>query len=218
LQAGAKQAYRVFDRDVHRSSWTMEISEGHIRVPAKEKAVMNTQLGGLGDGEYDLFGLDEFGNPDGNPMWGALAGGVVSTGTAMALRAFTGQGKWAEGIGALAGAAAGGVMMAMGQRAAGTTAIAVALVTGGLRQVESLLSKNPLAGFGIAEIAKGYAVNGVSVQPLLGAGNGFGLATIDPTHQVLGAGQMPELLGAANGGPPAQLVGLGSHFGATLFG
>ena len=57
-----------------------------------------------GYGNVSLFGLDEFGSPVGlNPMWGVAAGGSISTGTAIAVREFTKQVKYAEGIGALAG-------------------------------------------------------------------------------------------------------------------
>lgn len=184
----------------------------------------DASLGEMDDyGEVDLFGLDEFGAPVGlNPLWGGLAGGVVSTGTAMAVRAFTDMDSWAEGIGAGVGLLTGGIMAFFpGSRAAGWTAIATSLATAGLRQLEALAKQAaaaPSAGMGIYELAPGYPVAGVTVEPLTG---GLGIHQIEKSAAVAGLGaQMPaELVGnLGQQGAPAELLGLGSHFGSTLFG
>ena len=191
---------------------------------------LGDDMGDGGDyGELDIFGLDEFGMPAGlNPLWGAVAGGALSTGAAMATRAFSADwGRWSEGIGAGVGVLAGAAMAFFpGSRAAGWTAIATSLVTSGLRQLESLMTDN----FGVYSVERGYPVNGVTVEPLVGAG--LGVHMIEPSAQVNGAypelvgtpyGQAPaELLGALNGlgqeqQMPASLLGLGSHYGSTLF-
>lgn len=181
----------------------------------------------LGDDDYsgvDLFGLDEFGQPVGmNPMWGAIIGTGISTGVAICMRRYSpSHAKYSEGIGALAGIGAGAAMAFMGNaRAAGWTAIATSAVSGGLRQLEALMSPETVSGaYGLATIDKGYPVlgdysygNEISVEPL-------GIATIEQTHQVLGDGNGPHLLGAAGAelvGVPG-LSGLGSHYGATVFG
>jgi hypothetical protein len=180
-----------------------------------------------GMGEVDMFGLDEFGNPAGaDSMWGAVIGGGVSTGAAILARSLAKDPtaklhKYSELTGLLAGAVAGGIMMAFpGTRRMGWAAAATALVTSGLRQLEqSLMSKSagmagvtidptgviqPGGGFGIHTIEPGYSVPSA----------GFGAATIDPAYPVPGSisggsagfgADRPELVG------PPTLVGAGDY-------
>jgi hypothetical protein len=191
----------------------------------------NMEMGLAGDYDgVDFFGLDEFGMPAGmNPLWGALAGAGIQSGTAIAVRAFTDMDDWSEAIGAGAGIAAGGVMAIFsGTRAAGWTAMAVSLVSGGLRTLEKLFSdkekaKSTVAGYGIPVVDRAFPVNGlgqIDVRPL-------GIATVEPgmmPGQMSGAdaqllGANPQLLGANPqllGGPA--ISGLGAHYGATIFG
>lgn len=175
----------------------------------------NTNLGGLGGnddyGDVDLFGLDEFGAPVGlNPVWGAMTGGAVSTGAAIAVRQWLPEYHgWSEGIGAAAGVLAGAVMAFFpGTRAAGWTGMAVAVTTAGLRQAEKLLVGDAVDYYGLPSVSTPYYA-GVEIEPL-------GIAT---TEDAMTAGADAQLLGQS----PAQLVGaenmlLARHFGATVFG
>ncbi len=185
---------------------------------------MKTLGDGYGDdmgdvGEVDMFGLDEFGQPTGlNPMWGAIIGGGIGTGTAIAVRSMAKNSptlqKYSEGVGLLTGAVAGGVMMAFpGSRAAGWSALATAFVTNGLRQLEAMFMGAPAtAGYGGVVVDPQYLVNGLgqdyAVQELHGGGfgihaiepgyavngHGMGIVEVDPTHIVQGLGH----LGAGN--------------------
>lgn len=190
------------------------------------------ELGAISDSSFgapDVFGLDEFGQPMGtNPVWGAIAGAGFQTATAMAVRQMApSMEKYAEGLGALAGILAGGVMWYFpGTRAAGVTAMATAAVGGGLRQIETFLKKDSAAVHGYF----GAPVIETNV-PMLRDGMQLGLVQAEavprlgevaPNVTVMGppvadygiagpAAAQAQLLG----GP--QLSGLGSHFGATLF-
>lgn len=192
-------------------------------------------------GEVDMFGLDEFGQPVGmNPLWGAALGAGFQTGTAMAVRGLTDMDEWAEAIGAGVGLLGGGIMAFFpGSRAAGVTAMAVSLVSGGLRTLEQFISDKEkmkaetakanagTTGYGSVTIEPTHTVGGfgqVEIEPLSG---GFGIATIEPSAQVAGLGQAPQLLGylgqeqraaqvQIEGGP--MISGLGAHYGATIFG
>ena len=118
----------------------------------------NKNVGGLGDadnlGEVDFMGLDEFGIPASRELWGAVIGGGIGTGAALAARAMTqtssSLNKHSEAIGMLAGMAAGGVMYATGQQAMGITAMATAAVTNGLRELANMLFPQK---FSLADIA-----------------------------------------------------------------
>jgi hypothetical protein len=173
----------------------------------------NKQLAGaLGDYDgVDFFGLDEFGAPAGNVYWGAGAGALAQTGTAMAVRRWApGKARYSEGIGALVGvggAALTGWLMP-GMRSAAWAAGVVAAVSGGLRQLEVSLLSAPMMG--MASMERGYPV-------------GLGMATMEPGYpvglqgaptQLLGADRQSQLLGM--GGP--NVSGLASAYGATLFG
>jgi hypothetical protein len=107
-------------------------------------------LGNFGDsdedmmGEVDMFGLDEFGQPVGDALWGAVIGAGIGTGIAIMTRAMTKPTstihQFSELTGLLAGGAAGGVMMAFpATRRMGVAAIATAFVSNGLRQLEQSL-------------------------------------------------------------------------------
>jgi len=202
----------------------------------------------------DAFGLDEFGIPGGmNPMWGAVAGGGLSTVTSMGVRQFAtpfgGLYNWSEAIGFGAGALAGGAMLFFeGSRAAGWTALASAFLNSGLRQLEQLLLAPKPADLLAAltkaaassSAAAANASNGVGmpvIDPAAVLKGGLGIATIEQTQALLGAGSanaagfaeaqtdMPQLVGAglAQANQHMQLVGgppLAQHagaFGATLF-
>lgn len=190
---------------------------------AKRKQNLDGALEGdlAGYDGVDFFGLDEFGMPAGlNPFWGGMAGAAVSTGAAVAARAFTDMDEWSEAIGGGAGVLVGGLMAIFpSTRAAGWTAMAVSAVSGGIRTLEKLFSekeqaKSAVAGhWGVPSVEKGYAIGQIDVQPL-------GISTVEPgmiPGQMSGAS--PQLLGASQAellGAP--INGLGSHFGSTLFG
>ena len=183
-------------------------------------------------GSVDLFGLDEFGQPQGmSQNWGAAIGAATQASVAIAVKEFTSMRAYSEGIGAVAGAAVGGAMIAMpNARAAGWTTVITSLVQGGLRQLHSMVSKKEQA-LGLVEIENMPRVGG----PMNGA---FGYPTIERQALVPGSAGLdgaglsmpPQLVGAGDYGmganPAAQqaqlvgpgLSGLGTHFGATLFG
>lgn len=174
---------------------------------------------GLGLGTADAFGLDEFGQVAGNVWMGALAGALVQSGSAAAIRRFTSYGAWAEAIGAAIGAAAGAVMIGtVENKALGWNCIAVSLANGLVRQLEQ-----SFRGAG--------AVSGVDIERLSGLGEvqieGLGNASVETPYQLGRDGQDPQLMGGhslgqvadqvqLNGGPG--ISSLGGHFGATLFG
>jgi hypothetical protein len=117
----------------------------------------SSDLNGISDisdvGDVDMFGLDAFGNPVGlGAVWGSLVGGGLGTATSIGIRSMAKSPslyKWSEGIGFASGALAGGVMMAFeASRHSGVAAIATALATNGLRQIEALLGPSKaLAGY-----------------------------------------------------------------------
>lgn len=189
-------------------------------------------------GELDLFGLDEFGNPAGSrELWGAVLGSAVSTGVAIAARAFGKDGgkiqKHSELIGLGAGVAASGAMMiSPGTRAAGWTCLATALVGNGLRVMEQIFTKTPSAaaveGWGAvtaeqingnfgavtAEQINGYnGYDGVVAEQVAGA-----QFSDTPPVDILSEGSLPESSQHVSimGGPA--MSGLGVHYGSTLFG
>jgi hypothetical protein len=199
-------------------------------------------LAGISDisdiGSVDMFGLDEFGNPVGlPPIYGALIGGGVATGTAIAVRAFSKEGdaayKWSEGIGFAAGAAGAGVLMALKSVNAGWVALATAFLTNGLRQVELMLQPTAPAAEKLTTGMYGPVIErtqvlrgpGVNIQQL-------GIPSIERTGVVSGTdGSEPQLLGST--APSARentatllgvpglgtnVSGIAGNFGATLWG
>lgn len=175
----------------------------------------------LGDGTfgagYDAFGLDEFGQPDGNPMWGAILGTGLGTVTAMGVKRYTKYGKWAELMGFGASVVAGGVMYAMGMKSSGITAVASGALNNGLRALEGLLFKDSGTMQGL---------RGVVIEPT----QALGMTEIVPTEALMGAtsdqGAMPQLVGATmqSAADHITLVGgpsLAQHsgaWGATVIG
>lgn len=197
-------------------------------------------LSDSGFGAVNLFGLDEFGQVTGmNPLYGAIAGaGFQTVGAIAARRLMTSvaMDKWSEAIGAGVGVAAGGVMMAFGNtRAAGVTAIATALVNGGLRQIETMMFAPAVAASAASQAAASAPVAGYFGAPVIedGYGRTVGLGMVQAENRsdaVLGAPRVnvmgPPIADSGIAGPAAAQVGLmggpalsglGSHFGATLF-
>jgi hypothetical protein len=171
---------------------------------------------GLGAG-YDAFGLDDFGMPDGNPMWGAFLGTGLGTITAIGVRRYTTKGQYAELIGGAAGVVSGGVMYALGMKSSGLTAVVSALLNNGLRALEQKL-------FAASPAVSG--LRGVVIRPT----QALGMTEIRPTEALMGPtadqGGMPQLVGAnlraaqdhitLVGGP--QLAQQGGAWGATVIG
>lgn len=182
-------------------------------------------------GQVDLFGLNEFGMPEGmNPLWGAVIGGGIGTGTAIAVRALAGKAaagktdwsKYSEGIGFAVGGLSSGLMMAFpGTRAAGWAGLAVAFMTNGLRALEQMFTKTTaVSGWGAAVIEP---LNGVTIESLSPGTrdvNGFGVADIQEVPEAYGtipgvygpdASQMPQLMAVAGpqlsaGRPPVDTM------------
>jgi hypothetical protein len=200
-----------------------------------DKTLGEFEYGDYGDvGEYgnvDFFGLDEFGAPVGmNPMYGALIGTGLATGTAIALRAMTAKGgffhKNSELLGLAVGGLAGGAMMfSPGTRAAGLTAIGGAFLSNGLRQLESWLLPSSAPALGLPYIEMG--------GPVIEPAQTLGVVLPEQTQTMAGAqisGDGPpidiSLQGALSASAIEQiqgiegpdLSGLGTHYGATLFG
>jgi hypothetical protein len=150
-------------------------------------------------GSVDLFGLDEFGVPAGmNQLWGAVIGGGLGTGTAIAVRALSGEPvagkfdwkKYSEGVGFAVAAGASGLMMAFpGTRAAGWAGMAVAFMTNGLRQLEKMFVETTPAAFGAATIEP---LNGVVMESLSPGSRDVGLG-------IPSAGYVPEAYGTIPG-------------------
>ena len=203
-----------------------------------DKTLGEYDYGEYGDvGEYgnvDFFGLDEFGAPVGmNPMYGALIGTGLASGTAIALRALTTKGtffnKYAEGLGLVVGGLSGAAMMfSPGTKAAGVTAIGAAFLSNGLRQLEQMLSP-ATAGLGLPYIEMAQTLGG----PVIERAHTLGVVLPEQTQTMAGAqisGDGPpidiSLQGALSSSAIEQiqgiegpdLSGLGTHYGATLFG
>lgn len=186
-----------------------------------------TEDGGVGT--VDMFGLDEFGEPaGGDSMWGAVIGGGVATGAAIITRAMTSptstMHRFAEAAGLVAGGLAGGVLLAFpNSRRMGWAAIATAVVTNGLRQLEASLFPAQLtigqaqavaaaaaasptgtapvstadgtvpAGTPGASTPSGWG--GVVIDPtaVIQPGNGFGIHAIEPGYAVHGGFGAPVI-------------------------
>jgi hypothetical protein len=216
-----------------------------------ELGAYDIELMDADSGKVDLFGLDEFGSPNGmNPLWGAIIGGGLGTGTAIAVRALAGAPaagkfdwkKYSEGIGFAVGAATSGLMIAFeGTRAAGWAGLAVAFMTNGLRQLESMFMEKT-AMFGAATIEP---LNGVTTEFLSPGTRDVGLGVADVQYVPEAYGTIPGVYGTPVAGtqmgtaPPVDLMaahnlpansyqvelmggpalsGLSAHYGATLFG
>jgi len=178
----------------------------------------------MGVGEVDMFGLDEFGQPVGDAMWGSVIGGGIGTGVAIMTRAMTATSstlhQYSELTGLVAGGAAGGVMMAFeGTRRMGIAAIATALVTNGLRQLErSLFAPQSTVAELQAQLAaaiadkdgksasvklppKGAGWGGVVMDPTAVIqpyqGNGFGIHSIEPGYVV--PANLPSIMNGFGG-------------------
>lgn len=179
---------------------------------------MENQLGGI-----DAFGLDDMGQPDGNPMWGAMLGTGLGTVAAIGVKRYTKHGKHAELIGMGAAMASGLALYLFGQRSSGVTAAVAGLLNNGLRALEGVLFKNAVQ------------MSGVVIEPtqsLMGGGYGRGMGMVDiqPTEALSGPvadySQMPQLVGAGlqQAADHIQLVGgpqLAQHsgsWGATVIG
>jgi hypothetical protein len=110
-----------------------------------EKTLNGSDLG-RGYDDVDLFGLNEFGEPEGlSPIYGALTGVGVGTLAAIGARSFGDSGSWtrnnSEFLGLLASLAAGGTMAFFpSTRYSGWVAMAAGLANNGLRVVESYFS------------------------------------------------------------------------------
>ena len=195
-----------------------------------------------GLGEIDLFGLDEFGSPEGlAPLYGALIGSGLQAAVAVGVRQATKKGlkaadwaKWSEGIGVIAASIAGGAMYFFPQtKGAGVAALAGAL-GGVIRQGEALLLTSEAEQKAIEEMlatVRGLMPAAAPVKE----GGAWGGVQFEPANlrgvqaeQLNGA--QPEMisgLGNLASNPGAQQVallngpaisGLASHYGATLFG
>lgn len=195
-----------------------------------------SDIGDVGDvGTVDMFGLDEFGQPAGiDSLWGAVIGGGVGTGAAILTRAIakpeSAMHDYSEAVGLLAGGLAGGVMMAFpASRRMGWAALATALVTNGLRQLETSLfapkkeaaAEKPAETEAQAQTVKGWY--GVDIEPagrvpggfgqdiaVEELGNGLGIVSAEPGYAVQGA------LGAVT--PESAYPIPGSVSGAELAG
>jgi hypothetical protein len=198
-------------------------------------------------GEVDLFGLNDFGDPQGvRPYYGAAIGAAVGAGTAFAARALGSAGGWvarnSELTGLLAAAAvSAGMISFRGTRNAGWTSLVVAVLSNGIRALEQWVSGAtiPVSGIGIVTPEYARALSGAGfgiVQPqYLQGGLGLPIATGQPPSY----GTVPGVAGPGVdlGGPPVNLLGnpsagsqqvnllggptisgLASMYGATLFG
>jgi hypothetical protein len=180
-------------------------------------------------------------------MWGAVIGGGISTGAAIIARAMTKPTskvhQYSELAGLLAGAAAGGAMMAFeGTRRMGLAAIATSFVTNGLRQLEQSLfapkataaeaqalttaaaaAPDQKATFADAAKVMGSGWGGVVMDPTAVIqpyqGNGFGIHTIEPGYVV--PANLPSMMNGGGFGAatiePGYLIP-GSASGSSGFG
>lgn len=170
-------------------------------------------------GSVDLFGLDEFGVPAGmNQLWGAVIGGGLGTGTAIAVRALAGEpvagkfdwSKYSEGVGFAVAAGASGLMMAFpGTRAAGWAGMAVAFMTNGLRQLEKMFVEKTEGAFGAATIEP---LNGVVMESLSPGTRDVGLGIPSASYVPEAYGTIPGVYGTPVAGtqigqaPPLDLM------------
>lgn len=159
--------------------------------------------------DVGLFGLDEFGDPTGlSPLYGAAIGAGVGSLAAAAVRqlapapAAPTDFDWHKNsalIGAAAGIAAGGVMVAFpGTRHAGWVAMLTAALSQGITALEAYLSQKPVfAGLGTAVLQRR---------------NAYGLGNAQMQSRNISG---PHLLGRG------QLLGMGAHkasYGTTSVG
>lgn len=191
-------------------------------------------------GEVDLFGFDDFGGGH-ELLTGVAVGAGGSTVVGIATRYMSTNPtvlKYSDAIGG-AVAALGGFFLSKqrGYEQAGHVAIAAAVITAGLRQLETLFGrKSGLSAPVIDYLNGGYGMGIPQVEYLNG---GLGVPTIGPVAQSYGTipgvagpalsdGQVPvdvmqrgTLPGAGNDvtllGAP-QPHGMAQMYGATLFG
>lgn len=177
----------------------------------------------------DGFGWDGMGDPMGawNPVWGALAGSAVGTGTAIATRQYAKTIPWKKyaelvGLGANALVSIAGMFYGP-SRAASWTSLAAGLGNHVPRALEDVLI-NYAASSGVVGMASIQRVGrAVGVH-----GSGMGMPVMEPTRQaeLLGqAGERARLLGAAEStGAQSRLMGgpafstIGNHFGSSIVG
>lgn len=143
---------------------------------------MDSNLG-RGYDDIDIFGLNEYGDPEGlGALWGASIGVGVSTLTAIGGRSFGGMTvKTSELLGLGAGVVAGGIMAFFrSTRHAGWTAIAASVLGSGLRALEGYFSSTGhFMGLGMPSLQPmprfQPGMNGpmgiVQAQPMNGLGN-----------------------------------------------
>lgn len=196
---------------------------------------MNKNSNGLGDvdgfsdvGETDMFGLDEFGQSPGDSLWGSVIGGGIGTGVAIITRAVT-KGpasklhNYSEAIGMLGGVVAGGVLYFAGDKTKrmGVAAMATALVTNGLRQLEQSLfpptiaaqnTEVPLTKEGLGRSGWGGVV--IDRTAVIEPGQGFGIATIEPGYAVQGGGFGAPVIDRAYP-VPGSIHGASAGFGGS---
>lgn len=191
-------------------------------------------------GDVDLFGLDEFGDNPGMPAWaGVLIGGGLATSSSIAIKKLSKSPtllKHADGLGFLAGAAAGAAVgLAMpAHRHAGWNMVAGAFVSSGMRYLEQMFLGPGVSGWGVVDIERtgvirptGPMAGDVDVRTM----DGMGIATIEPTGAVFSGSDMPRLLGNTPAehrrntatllgvpGLSGPLAGISSAFGATIMG
>jgi len=198
----------------------------------------NKQLeGAFSDGEVgdaDMFGLDEFGMPVGtDPLWGAVIGGGLGTTTALVARAMTRPSsrwhRYAEGVGFLTAGIAGGVMIGFpATRRMGWAAVATALVTNGIRQLEHSLfppkfHHHELAAMHAKAVSSDGTATAADAAKALPAGpaaappGGFGIHAIEPGYPVP-AGYVQPGLGAPVVEPAYPIPGSVHEGGASFDG
>lgn len=185
----------------------------------------NKQLGDADFGNTDFFGLDDMGEPDGNPMLGAMVGTGLGSVTAIGIRKFAAGSptlvKNAELIGAGAAVLAGAALYFTSSKSSGITAAVSGLLNNGLRFLEQkLFAPDGYTG----------ALHGVVVEQTQALGRGMGQVDIQPIQALSGPvadySQMPSLVGAnlQAAADHIQLVGgpqLSQHaggWGATVVG
>lgn len=155
-----------------------------------------------------------------NPMWGAVASGTVSAGTAVGVRKFSKSLSMmnnAELVGMGAGVAVGALMMISAKsRAAGFVGIVTSLITSGLRYVEQSGMLGGSLGAVSAERIQALGMATAQRMPLAAAS-----AQSVPTLGIVSPEVVPTLGGAPvtfQGGSPVTFQGLAGAFGATIYG
>jgi hypothetical protein len=165
---------------------------------------------GRGYDDVDIFGLDEYGDPQGlGALWGAAVGVGAGTLAAIGGRSFGSMSvKNSELLGLGVAVAAGGVMAAFkGTRHAGWVAIASGLLGNGLRTIEAYMSAGTTGHY-----------SGVQFQqiPRISAGmNGLGMIQAQPMNGQMGMNGLADSRRSLQlmGGPPVSP--LAARYGHT---